>query len=129
MCVFPQVRLLPPNDEEGMRAVLAKQGPITVSIDATPTLMQHYSYGVWDGDSCSPQTNHAVLVVVSPPMHTVVHQSRIHYAHLDFDTQPGPAALPQNLQAVCWLAGWIVQGAGSGSTETLEYNFTASVRT
>jgi hypothetical protein len=103
--------MLQPNDEEGMRSVLAKEGPVrtqpichldpytcvhliphiklnfclppdyipliypknrpavtwewcvyiltdclclkvTVSIDATPTLMQHYSYGVWDGHAC-----------------------------------------------------------------------------
>ncbi|KAL3285479.1 hypothetical protein HHI36_000011 [Cryptolaemus montrouzieri] len=50
------------RDEHSLQQATAKVGPISVGIDATNKL-QNYISGIFIDDTCSNQTNHAVLVV------------------------------------------------------------------
>ncbi|XP_055383895.1 procathepsin L [Condylostylus longicornis] len=56
--------ILPPKDEEALKAAVALIGPIAVSLNASPNTFQLYGDGVYDDDNCNDlQVNHAMLVV------------------------------------------------------------------
>ncbi|KAH9526035.1 hypothetical protein DERF_000154 [Dermatophagoides farinae] len=50
------------TDEEIMY-IVREFGPIYTTIHVDNSLMKHYKTGVYDNDSCSKQTNHAVTIV------------------------------------------------------------------
>lgn len=55
--------VLPPKNEEIMKAVLNEVGPIAVSINASLKTFQLYSEGIYDDPDCSTTLNHAMLLI------------------------------------------------------------------
>lgn len=53
---------LPQYDEETLKTVVAKFGPVAVAIEATESMIS-YKEGVFDDTTCTDQLNHGVLVV------------------------------------------------------------------
>ncbi|XP_006658211.2 ervatamin-B-like [Oryza brachyantha] len=51
-----------PNDEAALAAAVANQ-PVSVAIEGSSPLFQHYSSGVFTADSCGTTLNHAVTMV------------------------------------------------------------------
>lgn len=58
--------VLPSGDEQKLKQVVAKFGPVAVAIDASSTLFRFYKTGVYSNQHCNKafdMLNHAVLVV------------------------------------------------------------------
>jgi len=56
-------QLLTVNDETAMMIAVARQGPISVAIDASSSQFGYYSGGVFNYAGCTQYIDHAVLVV------------------------------------------------------------------
>lgn len=55
---------LGPNDEEGLKKLIARYGPVAVTIEVNKVTFLDYKSGVYaDYAYCSHERNHAVLVV------------------------------------------------------------------
>lgn len=56
--------ILPSKDEQKLKEVVAKYGPVSVGIDASSDLFRNYQGGVYDNPKCSStELDHGVLVV------------------------------------------------------------------
>ncbi|XP_029640526.1 cathepsin L1-like isoform X1 [Octopus sinensis] len=49
--------------EQALQIAVANVGPVSASIDASPTTFQFYSHGVYVSDDCNHKLNHGILVV------------------------------------------------------------------
>lgn len=50
------------GDEELLKAILLKVGPLAIAIDASLESLQNYKSGVFYDPECSSEVNHAVLL-------------------------------------------------------------------
>ncbi|KAF4660510.1 hypothetical protein FOL47_007139 [Perkinsus chesapeaki] len=56
-------RNVTPNSKKALLIALALYGPVSVTVDATGDVFQHYVSGVINATDCDIRTNHAILVV------------------------------------------------------------------
>lgn len=55
---------IPRGDELGLQDAVAKEGPVSVGVDAKSVFFRFYSHGVYESSTCSSKTlNHGMLVV------------------------------------------------------------------